>query len=85
MSKFWKASFNLLSMKLDRSTAYHPQADVQSEVVNRKVEEMICAFANYRKDNWDERLVDFEVVRNSAVNSNTLRSPFSSNIEFTRE
>lgn len=36
---------------------------------------MVPAFANYRKDNWDERLVDFEVAYNSTVNSMTLFSP----------
>eukprot|EP00171_Calliarthron_tuberculosum_P022560 IDg22560t1 len=37
---------------------------------------MIRAFANFRKDNWDEHLVDFEVAYNSAVNSTTMCSPF---------
>ena len=37
---------------------------------------MIRAFANYKKDNWDEHLVDFEVAYNSSVNSTTLCSPF---------
>lgn len=76
MSKFWKALFKSLNTKLAPSTGYHPQTDGQSEIANRKVEEMIRAFANYKKDNWDQNLVDFEVAYNSAVNSTTLRSPF---------
>ena len=76
MSKFWKALFTSFGTKLAPSTAYHPQTDGQSEIANRKVEEMIRAFANYKKDNWDEHLVDFEVAYNSAVNSTTLCSPF---------
>lgn len=76
MSKFWKTLFKLLGTKIAPSTAYHPQTDGQSEIANRKTEEMIRAFANFRKDNWDEHLVDFEVAYNSAINSTTLYSPF---------
>jgi hypothetical protein len=76
MSKFWKCLFSSLKTKLAPSSAYHPQTDGQSEIANRKVEEMIRAFANFKKDNWDEHLVDFEVAYNSAVNSTTLCTPF---------
>ena len=58
------------------STACHPQTDGQSEIAIRKVEEMIRPFANYKKDNWAEHLVDFELAYNSAVNSTTLCRPF---------
>ncbi len=76
MSKFWKTLFELLGTKIAPSTAYHPQTDGQSEIANRKIEEMIRAFANFRKDNWDEHLVDFEVAYNSAIHSTTNDSPF---------
>ena len=76
MSNFWTFLFKSLDTKLAPSTAYHPQTDGQTEISNRKVEEIIRAFANFRKDNWDEHLVDFEVAINSAVNSTTLCSPF---------
>ena len=76
MSKFWKSLFTSLGTKLSPSSAYHPQTDGQTEIANRKVEEMIRAFANFRKDNWDEHLVDFEVAYNSAVHSTTLCTPF---------
>ena len=76
MSKFWKSLFKSLQTKLAPSSAYHPQTDGQTEISNRKVEEMIRAFANFRKDNWDEHLIDFEVAYNSAINSTTLCSPF---------
>ena len=76
LSKFWKALFKSLGTKLAPSSAYHPQTDGQSEIANRKVEEMIRAFANFKKDNWDEHLIDIEVAYNSAVNSTTLCTPF---------
>ncbi len=76
MSKFWKALFKSLGTNLAPSTAYHPQTDGQPEITYRKFEEMIRAFANYKKDNWDDNLVDFEVAYNSTVNSTTLCTPF---------
>ncbi len=76
MSKFWTTLFKSLGTKLAPSSAYHPQTDGQSEIANRKIEEMIRAFANFRKDNWDEFLIDFEVAYNSSTNATTLCSPF---------
>ena len=76
MSKFWTSLFKLLGTKLSPSSAYHPQTDGQSEIMNRKLEEMIRSFANFDKSNWDQYLVDFEVAYNSAVNATTGFSPF---------
>ena len=68
--------FKFLGTKSEPSTAYHPHMDGQSEILNRKFVEMIRAFVNYKKNNWDEHLRDFMVAHNSAVNSTTLCSPF---------
>ena len=75
MSEFWKALFKSLDTKLAPTTSYHPRTDDQSEIANRKVQEMIRAFSNYKKDNWDQTLVDFEVACNSAVHTTRLCSP----------
>ncbi len=79
ISKFRKAHFKSLGTKLAPSTAYHPQTEGRSEIAHRKVEEMIRVFANYWKDNWADKLVDFEVTHNSAVNCSTLCTPFYAN------
>ena len=76
MSKFCKTWFRSLGTNIAPSTAFHSQTDGQNEIANRKVEEMIRAFANFRKDIWDEHVVDFEVAYNSAIHSTTLYSPF---------
>lgn len=57
MSKFWKALFKSQGTKIKPSSAYHPQTDGQTEISDRNVEEMIRAFSNFRKDNWDKHLV----------------------------
>ena len=76
MSKFWQELFSLLGTKLRPSSAYHPQTDGQTEVVNKKVEEMIRAFVGYHKTDWDEHLTEFEVAYNSSVHTATMHTPF---------
>ena len=36
--------------------------DGQTEIMNKKLEEMIRAFVNHKQDNWDEHLVEFKVA-----------------------
>lgn len=76
MGKFWKSLFSTLKTKISPSSAYHPQTDGQTEIMNRKIEEMIRCFANYDKSNWDEHLIEFEVAYNSSVHSSTTFTPF---------
>ena len=76
MSKFWKSLFKLLGTKISPSSAYHPQTDGQSEILNRKIEEMIRSFVGFDKKDWDKYLVDFEVAYNSSVHATTTFTPY---------
>ena len=75
MSKFWKALFKSLGTKLAPSSAYHPQTDAQSEIADRKVEEMIKGYVNCAKDNREKYIIDIEVAYSSALNRKTLWNP----------
>jgi hypothetical protein len=46
MSEFWTTLFGMLRVKLLPSSAYHPETDGQTEVVNRKVEEIFRCFVD---------------------------------------
>lgn len=76
MSKFWYSLFHLLRTKITPSSAYHPETDGQTEIVNRKLEEMIRAYVDFDKSNWDLYLTHFEVAHNSSIHTSTSFSPF---------
>ena len=44
-SKFWEELFRLQGVELAMSSAYHPQSDGQTKVVNKSLEQCLRAFA----------------------------------------
>jgi hypothetical protein len=76
MSKFWSIFFGMLRVKLRPSSAYHPETTGQTEVVNRKVKEIIRCFVSNNQFIWVLFLINFEFAYNSAPHSSTALSPF---------
>ena len=56
VSAFWKEFTGILGIKLKLSTAYHPQTDGQTEIVNQYLDQRLRPFVNYFQDNWAELL-----------------------------
>jgi len=48
--------FDLLGIKQNASTAFHPATDGQTERMNQDIEEYLRIFVNQQQDNWDEWL-----------------------------
>jgi transposase InsO family protein len=47
VSYFWKEFCRILGIKLKLSTAYHPQTDGQTEIINQYIDQRLRPFVNY--------------------------------------
>ncbi|KAH9791984.1 hypothetical protein KPL71_003946 [Citrus sinensis] len=76
LSNFWKKLFELSGTTLRHSTAYHPQTDGQSEVVNHGLEQYFRAFTQEKPSSWVSLLGWAEFSYNSSYHSSIKMSPF---------
>lgn len=71
MSYFWRTLWKMLGTKLQFSTAFHPQIDDQTEVVNRSLGDLLRCCVGERTKTWDQILPMVEFAYNSSVNRST--------------
>ena len=76
VSKFWNELLKTLRIRGNKSTAYHPQSDGQTERENQTLETILRCFVNYQQDDWVDYLHFAEFAINNAVNVSTGYSPF---------
>ena len=79
VSKFTQSLLAALDIKGNRSTAYHPQSDGQTERVNQTLEQYLRIFCGYQQDDWSELLPLAEFAYNNAQSASTKMSPFYAN------
>ena len=79
VSKFMDDLYGMLGIKANRSTAYHPQTDGQTERVNQEVKEFLTMFVNHQQDNWSDWLAVAQFCHNDRIHSSTGYSPFFMN------
>jgi hypothetical protein len=63
--------YKKLGIKMNPSTAFHPQTNGQTEQVNREIEKVLQTFINYRQDDWEEWLPIGEFCYNDKKHSAT--------------
>ena len=76
ISQFMKELYEVLGIKGNPSTAYHPQTDGQTECVNQEVKEFLTIFINNKQDDWSEWLPITQFCHNDQQHSATKHSPF---------
>jgi hypothetical protein len=75
-SNFWQELFKIQGTKLHLSTTYHPQTDVQTEVVNKCLETYLRCFASEKKNQWAQWLPLAEWWYNTSYHTTTRMTPF---------
>jgi len=65
----------MLDTKLKFSTAFPPQTNGQTEVVNKSLENLLRTLVSEHTGSWDLKLATVEFAYNTAVNRTTGKSP----------
>lgn len=76
LSHFWTSLFKLLKVTLKMSTAYHPQTDGQTEVVNRCLECYLRCMTGENPQAWTDWLPLAEYWYNTNFHSSIQTSPY---------
>ena len=82
ISKFWRQLTDNLGIKLNLSTAYHPQTDGQTERVNQVLEQYLRIFTSYNQDDWSKLLAQASFAYNNARHAAIKLSPFYANFGY---
>jgi hypothetical protein len=64
-----------MGSKRSLTTAYHPQADGQTEILNQTLEVAIRAYTNFDRDNWSELLPKLAYAYNNTPHTATKHTP----------
>ena len=82
MTKFWKSLMQLLQVKLNMSTAFHPESNGQTDRVNYTLEQYLRSYCTYHQDDWVSLLPFAEHANNTSTSESMKASPFEINHRF---
>ena len=77
-SLFWQGLFDNLGIKLNFSSAYHPETDGQSVIVKSTVLDLLKNYVGEvaQKAQWEKYLPLVEYAYNNTIHSSTGKTPF---------
>jgi hypothetical protein len=73
---FWRTLWKKLGTDLSFSSAFHPQTNEQSEVVNRSLGNLLRSLVTEHHNQWDQIFPQAEFAYNDSPNRSTGNSPF---------
>ena len=76
VSAFMDELCKLTGVKQKLSTAYHPQTDGNTEVLNQYIDQRLRPFVNYFQDNWSDLLPAMDFAQATLTHTSTGFSPF---------
>ena len=75
-SRFWKSFHENMDAKLNFSSAYHPQTNVQTERTNQVLEDMLSACALRHGSSWNKSLPYAEFSYNNSYQASIGMTPY---------
>lgn len=76
LSNFWNSLMEVSGTKLKHSTAYRPQTDGKTEVVNQELEQYLRAMVMFNPKKWTSMLGWAEFCHNTSYNSSIKMPPY---------
>ena len=76
LSRFWKELFSIQGVNLHYSTAYHPQTDGQTEIVNKGIKHYLRCMTGDIPNQWARWLPLVEWWYNTIYHSATKMTPY---------
>ena len=81
-SHFWRRLLELLGIRANHSSAFHPQTDGQTERLNSVLEQYLRMYCDFQQTDWASLLPMAEFSYNNSQHSSTTLSPFYANYGF---
>ena len=81
-SHFLRRLLEVLGVRANRSTTFHPQTDGQTERLNSVLEQYLRIFTDNQQSDWSRLLPLAEFAYNNSKHSATTLSPFFANYGF---
>lgn len=76
ISDFWNEFTRILGIQLKLSTAFHPQTDGQTEIMNQYLDQRLRPFVNYYQDDWSELVPMIDYAQLTLPHESIGMSPF---------